>query len=80
LDQGLDDDTENTEEEEESECEEEEEDEEEENWPTVAINRPAMTQSKMQVSRIMQEPLNLRTYHDKIRISKDGRFWPLLLQ
>jgi hypothetical protein len=28
----------------------------------------------------IQEPLNPRTYHGKIRISTDGRFWPLLLQ
>jgi hypothetical protein len=27
-----------------------------------------------------QEPLNLRTNHGKIRISIDGRFWPLFLQ
>jgi hypothetical protein len=31
-------------------------------------------------SVVVQEPLNPRTNHGKIRISIDGRFWPLLLQ
>jgi hypothetical protein len=35
---------------------------------------------QLQIYNLAQEPLNPRTNHGKIRISIDGRFWPLLLQ